>query len=798
LLNLEINMHARPSKKTRAFSQLTALVLCLGLMSLAAMASAADESAQTRFYDIPSTDLEAALNQFGREAGILLTFNSALVEGLSSTALEGDFSVLNGLQRLLSQTGLQALATEGGGYRIIAGRSARPLELDTIMITGELIERNLQDSQTSAVVISQGELEDRAETTFRDVVRRTPGVAIFGNLGGVSIRGVNENGPSGTGGGKTVTVSSDGTRLSDLGSLNISTWDVRQVEILRGPQSTQSGRNALAGSVTVLSNDPSYDPEYRVRLGLGNNDTQQGAFVINMPLAENRLAFRLAAEKAVSDGFISNDVNTEDGPGATDLQTARASLRFDPTTDLSFVLKYTSSEAEGGTQETSALDFPDLVTSTVNPTINSNEYDAWNLTAKYDIGQNASLEYRLTFTDSEGRRFFDDGVAAPNTGTVDAPSEVDTREHEIRYLFEVDRLNGVLGLFYTDIDGNSAEIVDIDAQRFGQPPGSRFVSNSRFRSNRENYAVFGEAEYQVLPSTRLVFGARYDVEEASRSSARNSTLTIPGVGSIPISGGGDGSSATYEAFLPKLGVVYDVNADSSIGLSYQRGYRAGGSGTNSGVIPAVDFEFDPEYTDTIELAYRSLWHDGALVFNANAFFTKWKDQQVRIQGPASMLDRFITNAGKSEYWGGELDVRAEVTRNLSVFALAAYVQTEFTDFVSNGVQLAGNEFIGAPKLMTTLGADYEFDNGWRIGGDISYTDSSYSDVENTSARENDAHALTNVRAAYMFDNGVEVIGSVENLFDESYTTARRNPVGTDGTVTPGAPRTVSVFLRAEW
>ena len=145
--------------------------------------------------------------------------------------------------------------------------AAEPARLGNIMVKGELQERSLQDSQTSAVVYSGVNLDQSTDLDLHDIIGRTPGIHTIGTDKGISIRGINE-----------VRVSVDGqfapnARANLYGAY--STWDMERVEILRGAQSTQSGRNALAGSVNLKTMNPTFNQEGKVRLDIGSKNTKQ-------------------------------------------------------------------------------------------------------------------------------------------------------------------------------------------------------------------------------------------------------------------------------------------------------------------------------------------------------------------------------------------------------------------------------------------------------------------------------------------------------------------------------------------
>jgi len=360
------------------------------------------------------------------------------------------------------------------------------------------------------------------------------------------------------------------------------------------------------------------------------------------------------------------------------------------------------------------------------------------------------------------------------------------------------------GLCYTDIDDTSDSDIVIDAASVGfpAPPGAISVTqNTQFKLETENIAVFGEAEYALTSQLGLIFGGRYDYEEQTFSSTVNSAASVPvPPGTLPPSQSLK-TSTNYDAFLPKLGLVYDWTPDVSTSFTVQRGYRAGGSQQNT--LTGVISEFDPEFTWNYELGFRSLLLDGRLTANANIFYTDWEDQQVNVQGPSGLSIDFQTvNAGKSQLYGGEFMLEYRPTPKWDLFASVGYTKTEFEEFIDNGVDLSGNEFPNAPEWTAAAGISHFFDSGWEAHTDVSFTDSSFSFADNNPATSADSRFLVNARIGYRQDNWA-VFAYVRNLLDEDYVTqATESAAGRVGLntakVRTGEPRTVGVFATANF
>jgi outer membrane receptor protein involved in Fe transport len=390
--------------------------------------------------------------------------------------------------------------------------------------------------------------------------------------------------------------------------------------------------------------------------------------------------------------------------------------------------------------------------------LRENEIHSVNWRNSYFISDEFRIESETNYFEAETKGLEDRDLTATPGSINEYLYKTSTFDQELRLHYESERLRAVVGGFYAVIDSDNDDVI--------VSPG--FSISATSLRDTENVAAFGEVEYDLTPQLTLIAGARYD-----RETTKNE---ITGGFTQPE------SSATFDAFLPKAGAVYRFTDDVSLGFTWQRGYRAGGSGIN--LATGQPFTFDPEFTDNYELAFRSEWLDNRLAVNANAFYTNWSDQQVN-EG-TNFLDIVTTNAGSSRLYGGELAVEARPINGLNLFGSVAYVNTEFTDFVNGGTDFSGNQFPDAAKWTAFLGAEYRFGGGFFVAGDGSYTSSAFTDAANTDDRKTDSRLLTNARVGYEQDNWAVTLFAT-NLFDDDYITS-----GGTNFVTVGDPREVGL------
>lgn len=721
------------------------------------------QNSAARSFSIEAQPLAAALDRFSEQSGVSFAYKTSDLADQTSPGVSGNLPPEEALRRLLAGTGVTFRFTDAQTVtleRVAETPESGPIRLDPIIVEGELLTRTLQDTQTSAVVIRGEELEQRSDPDIFTVIERTPGVNAAAGNSDIAIRGIPSFGfAAGRGNGQAVSTIVDGASLSNVSAVNsripYSTWDLEQIEILRGPQSTQTGRNALAGSVNIQSKDPTFEYEAKARGELANLNTQGGAFAVNIPIIEDTLAVRLSGDYERSDGFIENSTLGIDDAGDRENTTLRAAIRLQPTEKFEATLKYFHIDSKLGEVNVDESLFSDERTVTADvPGFSDSRVDSVALNLNYDLTDDFAITSKTNYFEGDKESLEDGDFSSTPGSSIFRTREGDNFQQEIQVSYDRDPVRGVLGLFYADIEESS----------FTRSESPGLTSLLVSTAETENAAVFGEIEVNVLSDLRLIGGLRYDREKTStRADAFD-------------------AEATFDAFLPKAGIVYDVTDDLSVGFTVQRGYRAGGVVSNFAGQPN---EFDPEFTWNYEASVRSQWLNKRVTANANFFYTSWKDQQV-LQivpaGPPFFLDVEVTNAGKSRLFGGEFELTALATENLEVFASGAFVRTEFQEFVALGQDFSGNEFNYAPRFSAAAGATYWFDNGIFISADGSFTDDSFDDTANTT--KIDSRFLVNARIGYEAEN-FEVFAFARNLFDRDYAVRRFSGVTTR--LEPGEP-----------
>lgn len=749
-------------------------------------------------FSIAPKPLNAALNDFARATDWQLGFNAALTESVQAPGINGKYKPGQALDLLLKGSGLGYRFTGANTVTLVKNPAGIKL-MQPVTVRGELLARARQDTQTSVSVVTGEELDRSTDKDLFDTVDRLPNINAQGGGYGFVIRGITDRGPGSAGTASAISVQIDGANVPNGQALRtgaLSTWDLQQIEVLRGPQSTQQGPNALAGAIILRSKDPGFEQEFKARADYGSFNEQRIAAAVNLPV-NDRLATRFSYEDYRSDGDIKSSFNAEE-IGEERLETMRARLRYKPDRNLNVILGYLYSDNKLGnqginerrfskhrvnSQETNATG----ITNQLNLRINYRFNDQWSLYAQTSY---LDSEYLLQNPLEPGNR-----LNSPAFRTVDDIS----LSQELKLQYQADALRAVAGGYYLETDKDlEFKAIIADASRFGRfPAGTSAILGNAFDAQVENYAVFSEAEYRLTSQWLLVAGLRYDWEQQNNVSINQSSFKpepFPGFNRPPTTVKLD---ADYSALLPKIGVIYDWSDAISIGFTAQRGYRAGGSAT--AFVLRTPYEYDPEFTHNYELAFRSVWLNRRLTVNTNLFYTDYKDIQVNIPGPSgTFADATIENAARATLWGGELLSDFDVTPNLSLFANIGYTKTRFDDFILNinrkPTDVSGNEFSQAPRWTGSIGAGYYAGNGLQLEFDVNFTDKSYYTAANDPKELNSSFTLVNARISYHSNSFWQAQLYARNLFDRQYLARKR----ADGFSSAGDSRVIGISFSADY
>lgn len=673
--------------------------------------------------------------------------------------------------------------------------------LDAVIVTGETLSRDLQNTATSVSVLTGADLERSSDVNLYDSFERVANVMAVGGDKGIVMRGITQTGPGGSGSGRTINISVDGASLPTTQSTFFgpySGWDLQQVEVLRGPQSTQQGRNALAGAVNIRSADPEFDQYGKARMRVEGNNGTALALMYNTAI-NDEFAVRFAGEQSSSDGWVSNPTRDEDDYDGRELTSGRFKVLYEPSDDLRVVFSHSRTNSTGGEDYVDFNSYPDQrLNSSDGAADEYSKHKNTGLRISYQLNPLWSLESETTLYKHDYRRLEDFDFSALPGGVIDRTTDDKGISQEFKFIYDNGTdLRGAVGLYMTQIDTQWNDALAADASLLDPriPAGASIITRTVDRSvDTENIAVFGELDYDLNDRWTLTAGARYDYEKIEATDDTLYTQNPVVVPVLPAGASGQNDTA-FNAFLPKVAATYHWNEDVNTSFTVQRGYRAGGTSLNPFTLEMADF--NPEYTWNYELAVRSTLLDGRMTLNGNLFYTDWEDQQVLVNGASgNPNDISVTNAGQSSLYGLEIDMAYRVSEQLELYTGLGFVKTEFDDFVNQNTDYSGNEFPYAPQMTAALGGEYRFDQNWFMQLNANYIADHFSFADNDTDAEIPSRWVVNTRAGFEREDW-SVVLYARNLLDENYFT-QRNVSSSYDLVRSGEPLTVGLELNASF
>lgn len=725
--------------------------------------------------------------------------------------------------------------------------------LDTIVVKGEKTDRSLQDTTTSVAVTTDLRIEQENLVSLYQVFERTANVSKTYGDAGFTLRGINNNDGEGS---PLSTIYLDGAAMSHFMTATGPTtlWDLSQAEILRGPQSTIQGENALAGAVVLRTQDPDLGAwGGRARVLWSDPSDRRLAFAGGGPIVEDELGVRVAVERRDFDGFVDNPTRGT-GEDALESVLVRAKLLWTPSAipGLTARLGVNHFDRTGPYSFTySSLDVPDYFDHRYNysdaPNVDDTRTDSATFEVDYDFADRWSLHAVTAWSDADSQRHYDNDYTA--TPGSEGGSDLDSRafSQEFRLAYEGERLRGLAGLYYSERKTGNAtasltsvdtpgetiagllQSIGLDAATAGfiaqqyvaAMPAIPVDYRSTAPSRSENKAVFTDFEFDFGERFTLLGGFRYDRQSYGFGSETTAIFagTLPdpaafGPDLAPVieginqavlgfvaqaNGTSPYSTRTFDTFLPKLGLRYEVTDGVSLAFVAQRGYRSGGSSFN--IARSLVVAYDPEYTDNYELSLRSQWLDGRLTLNANAYYIDWTDKQVSANFGLGSFDYHTVNAGRAHLYGFEVEATHRPSAGFDWYASLGHARTQFDEFepVLGGdvYDYSGTEFPYAPHWTLAVGGNWRFGEHWVANLNANHRSAIYSD---TGAFQDRLGARTLVNGRFGYESaGWSAWLFVDNLFEEEYIQYRYTDQGlglTHGVL--GAPRVAGIGLEARW
>lgn len=697
------------------------------------------------------------------------------------------------ISRRVSITAFRTAASLGASVLALCGSSAFA-QVQDILVTARKEEETLQDVPIS-VAAYDAELIQRYDISdLSDVAARTPNFTFSNNLGlsqGVPvIRGV---GTPRIGGSSSVGVFIDGVDTGNSTGVNLQSFDIERVEVVRGPQSTQFGRGVMAGAINYVSKRPNLDRfEANFASEVGDHELVRIEGRMSGPVADG-VAVSLAGQRRSFEGFYRNTVSGRPVGESDSLALVgglRAKFGGDERGEAYLRVAYSrenmgqpawhqvATNKQTGAAASQRWFVGRLTGDPAKIAHNGDTYAQMDLDfyraalhLDYDFG-GVSVASVTSYNRSNQLQDTDgDYTASPDlilgptlVGNLRAYTDVDIEDfsQELRLRSNGDGpLKWMIGGYFRKEDYHNNDYSPTGAQ------GSSAVlapTPNVLTRKVETYGAFGSLSYQITPDLSVSQELRYS-EDRVRETSKPRAALVAGA-----------FEQKFTNVLPRTILEFKIDRDRMIYASAAKGNKPGGFNNSAGAgfspVPDNLKAFDEESMWVYEAGFKTSWLDRRLTLNGAVFYIDWTSVQVNssliIGGlPVTLTD----NAGKARGLGFEGEFRFEPNDRFDIYGGIGYAPIRLRDYVDSRVSAAGittdgrDQIAGTPDWTGNIGAIYYVPVGESrlfLQGDLKYRSTTYATEANLA--ETGSKTTVDLQVGY---RGEKIRASiyVNNLFD---------------------------------
>ncbi len=627
--------------------------------------------------------------------------------------------------------------------------------LDEIVVTADFRGRTISKMPVSVSVLDAEAIANTATQHFEEIINFIPNLNWSGDghrARYLQIRGVGELEQYQGAPNPSIGFLIDDIDLSGIGTV-ATLFDIESIEILRGPQGSRYGANALGGLVYIRSAAPTADRNGRVQLTAGDDDALSIGAAIGGPASDDgSVLFRVSAHRHESNGFRNNNYLDRKDTNGRDETTLRGRITITPSDlfEANVALLYVN--VDNG-YDAFALDNGYTMLSD-KPGKDAQETLGMSLRLDWESVGPGSLTSITSFASSDIDFSFDadwgnDGSWAPVL--YDYISLSSRKRKTLNQEFRLETDSWLFGLYALHLSDDLATLNQGDYYDpfYDWADSLDYPFNSNYEST--NLAGFAQFHRDLSDSTRMSAGLRIE----RRTSDYSDTDGLE-----------DGPSDTL--WGGELSLSHDFNTAITGYTTLSRGYKAGGF--NLGPVPDNWRRFDAEAMWTLEAGIKSALADNTVLLNAAVFHSWRKDQQVRASfqlvpnDPASFGFATINIDGATG-WGAETDLRWLPSEEFEVYASIGLLYGKFPGQITEFPWLQDREQAHSPNYTLAAGAAYNHPSGVFARFDMTAKDEFYFDVSHN--QKSSAYELLNARVGYENEDWL-IYGWVRNLSDKYY------------------------------
>ena len=618
----------------------------------------------------------------------------------------------NTTKALITTASLAALCV---GFNPALAQESADEEADTaeIVVSARRRDERLQDVPASVAVLSGAQLESAQVTSVRDLNAIAPSLVALGSGSGsnttiLAIRGIGNNNATST---PRVGMIIDDVPIATQLSVNGSgIFDVDQVEVLRGPQTSLYGLNAEGGLIVIKTKKPGNNTEGRISLGITDDGEYRASLSASGPVIKDKLSVGFGVQFEQKDGLIFNPVIDRNIDQSKRI-SGRVRLVFTPseTSEFDFIFAKHHYEADFGVayiplerdlyNATFGVNVGRFGVAADTAGFSTSDADEVSLKMSFDLGGMDLISVSAYRKFTQNPAFDPDQTPRPFLpffgGVTLGQSIVDQSAltQELRLASTGDgAFAWTAGLFYF-------ERKEEEALRIGLASGIFVPFRSEESKKAENRSVFGQGTYKISDQLSFTLGGRYEwVEENSINIGIVNGFANPVVKGAPLTGRYKDSFFSYRAEAD-----YKPAEDILLYASIARAWLPGGPSLDN--PDPTKTTFSAERSWNYEIGAKTQLFDRRVTLNMAAYITDISDYQELIRD--TPISGFVSNANKVRAKGFEVELNARIVPSLTITAGVGFNDIRYRDFVDAEGDKTGNRVPIIPKYSTSASITWE-------------------------------------------------------------------------------------------
>lgn len=581
-------------------------------------------------------------------------------------------------------------------------------KLDEIIIKSPKYNRNIFEIPVAATLIPARAILNNKVENLTDISGIVPNFFMpdYGSklTSPVYIRGVGNriNTPS-------VGLYVDNIPYFEKAAFNFDFFDVERIEVLRGPQGTLYGRNAMGGLINIITNNPGKKRSTSVGVDYGNYNQIRTSISHNQPISKS-LSLLANFNQKHNDGFFNNQFN-QSQVDKLNSYSGRVKMLFEPSGKFKTIFNAQYEDSKQGGYPYAIFDDETNEAEDINydgESIYNRKMLSTGLNIQYTAG-NYLIRAVSSFQSLDDLQEIDQDFTPQSLFFVTQDQKLNMFSQEINFQSrDNETYDWLFGFFgFKQVLG---KIVKVQYGEDGlvkyRLPYDEYYYTKNYDNSNSGIAFFHESTLK-FGGLALTAGIRADYEKATldyiydkfKNGAQSTADEID-------------SEMDFFEILPKVAVKYSVSDFFTPYATIAKGYNSGGFNTT--FEREEDRTFEPEHSWNYEAGIKAKWLKQRVYANLAFFYIDWTNQQIYQTAPSG-VGSMLTNAGKSESKGVELELKALPAKNLETWIAFGYNEAKFVDYIEDEDEdYSGNYLPYVPKFSFNIGGNYlvEVKNNW--------------------------------------------------------------------------------------